>query len=236
MPVTGRVRPRPPADAHRAPGRGAVTLHRDSTVDEAQRSPRALLIVDMINALDFDGGAAMLEPALAAAERVLALKRAFASRGLPIIYANDNFGRWRSDFASVVRACAASGVRGRRLAERLAPADDDYFVLKPRHSAFYATPLELLLRQLGVEELCIVGLAGDNCVLFTAYDAYLREFRVFVPEDGVASPTAERNARALTQIRQALHGVTDPADAYIARLAAEPSDPRRIAQGAHRHG
>ena len=196
----------------------------DHTIDAGECNPRALLIVDMINRLEFDGAAGMLPAALAAAERLAELKDALQRHGVPVIYANDNFGRWRSDFRSVVRSCLRPGVRGRPLAERLHPGPRDYFVLKPKHSAFFATPLELLLRQLGVRELVIGGLAGDGCVLFTAYDAHLRDLRVFVPEDACASETAARNERALTQIRLGLRGDTAPVAEYIARVDAEQRD------------
>jgi nicotinamidase-related amidase len=195
-----------------------MATSRDQTVDCAQRNPRALLIVDMINALDFDGAEAMRPAALAAADRIARLKQALARFGVPVIYANDNFGRWRSDFRSVVRDCMRPGGRGRALVERLHPAPDDYFVLKPKHSAFHATPLDLLLRKLGVEELIVTGVAGDGCVLYTAADAHLRDYRVVVPEDCIASESEARNERALTQVRLSLRGDTAASGDVVARL------------------
>jgi nicotinamidase-related amidase len=195
-----------------------VSTDRNHTIDRDERHRQALLIVDMINTLDFDGGAQLLPAALEAAGRIAALKHAARANGVPVIYANDNFGRWRSDFRGVVRHCLQPGVRGRPLAERLQPGAEDYFVLKPRHSAFYATPLEVLLRQLGTRELLVTGVAADNCVLFTAYDAHLREFRVGVPEDCVAAETPARCERALTQMRQSLDADTARADEVIARF------------------
>jgi nicotinamidase-related amidase len=204
-----------------------MATSRDHTVDCAERNPRALLIVDMINALDFDGGEALRPAALAAAARIAWLRRALSAHGVPTIYANDNFGRWRSDFRSVVRDCMRPGGRGRALVERLPPAPDDYFVLKPKHSAFHATPLDLLLRQLGVEELVVTGVAGDGCVLYTAADAHLRDYRVRVPEDCVASESDARNERALTQMRLTLRADTSPSSALVAAL--EPQEARDAA-------
>jgi nicotinamidase-related amidase len=195
-----------------------MATSRDQTIDCAQRNPRALLIVDMINALDFNGGDVLRPAAVAAADRIAWLKQALAEDGVPTIYANDNFGRWRSDFRSVVRDCMRPGGRGRALVERLHPARDDYFVLKPKHSAFHATPLDLLLRQLGVEEVIVTGVAGDGCVLYTAADAHLRDYRVVVPEDCIASESEARTERALTQVRLSLRGDTTAAGAYIASL------------------
>src|SRR5690349_16614617 len=97
----------------------------------------ALLIIDMINALEFDGAEALLPRALRAAERIAALRsRAHASR-LPVVYVNDNFGKWRSDFKALLERCLQEGVRGRALAQLLKPEAEDYFVLKPKHSGFH---------------------------------------------------------------------------------------------------
>src|SRR5687768_6666717 len=99
----------------------------------------ALLLIDVINDLEFDGGNALLKPALRAAERIAALKERARELRIPVIYANDNFGRWRSNFNDVVQHCLLDGVRGRGLAELLPPQSSDYFVLKPKHSAFFST-------------------------------------------------------------------------------------------------
>ena len=195
-----------------------------------------LLMVDVINDMEYEGGDKLFEQALPMAGRLAALKRRARAAGLPVIYANDNFGRWRSDFREVVGCCLARGVTGRPLAELLAPEDDDYVVLKPKQSAFYATPLAVLLRQLDVDDLIITGIAGDGCVLVTAYDAHLREFRVHVPEDCTASQTRARNRRALQQIRAALDGDTRPSNTLLEHLQQPPPAPgeRRRPPPAHR--
>jgi nicotinamidase-related amidase len=120
------------------------------------------------------------------------------------VYANDNFGRWRSDFSAQVRHCLEDGVRGAFLSEALRPAPEDYFVLKPKHSAFYQTCLEILLSHLGVETLLIAGIATDNCVLFTAGDAYLRGHRLVVLEDGCAAMNEQAHRRALQHMATTL--------------------------------
>jgi nicotinamidase-related amidase len=172
--------------------------------EDMRQSAVALLIIDVINDLAFAEGEQLLRQALPMAERTAELRRRAAECGIPVIFANDNFGRWRSDFHTQVEHCLKDDAVGRPLAEILRPGPDDYFVLKPRHSAFYATPLELLLKHLGVRTLILTGIAGNNCVFFTASDAYLREFRLIVPRDCVASNSPEENDQSLAQMRQIL--------------------------------
>ena len=78
----------------------------------------ALLLIDVINDLEFPTGKQMLKPALRAARRIASLKRHAHELGVPVIYANDNFGRWRSDFNEVVEHCLKDDVTGRPIAER----------------------------------------------------------------------------------------------------------------------
>ena len=180
-------------------------------------SRAALLIVDMINDLEFEGGARLLPGAVAAARRIAALKSRARARGIPVIYANDNFGRWRSDFREAVRHCLRDGVRGRPLVELLRPLEDDYFVIKPKHSAFFATTLATLLRYLGARRLLLTGISGDTCVLFTAMDAYLRDFRLYVPADCVTSISASDNRAALGYMKRALGADTTRSNALNLR-------------------
>jgi nicotinamidase-related amidase len=186
----------------------------------------ALLIIDMINDLEFDGGEQMLEAAIRVADRIAALKRRAREAGVPVIYANDNFGRWRSDFRDVVEHCLSGSTRGRPLAERLHPEEQDYFVLKPKHSAFYATALETLLAHLGSQRLILTGISGDICVLFTASEAYLRDFIVHVPEDCLASMSEEENHRATRYMQRVLHAdITPSTELDLRKLTrADPGD------------
>ncbi len=147
------------------------------------KSAVALLLIDVINDLEFDGGERLAEHAGPMAERIAALKRRALAAGVPVVYVNDNFGQWRSDFRATVEHCLNDGVRGEPIVRRLAPEAEDYFVLKPENSGFYSTTLELLLRHFGAKTLVLAGVAADNCVLFTAQDAYLRDYRVVIPSD-----------------------------------------------------
>jgi nicotinamidase-related amidase len=170
----------------------------------ADRSPVALLIIDMINDLDFPEGPKLLRHALPAAEATRALKRRAAEAGAATIYVNDNFGQWRSDFRQIVVHCGREGMCGAPLVRALAPEKGDYFVVKPKHSGFFTTTLELLLHALGARTLILTGIAGDICVLFTANDAYMRGFRLIAPPDCVASETAEFNEQALALMARRL--------------------------------
>lgn len=174
------------------------------------RSPAALLLVDVMNDLEFPGGEELLPHALPMARAIAALKAEARAAGAPCIYANDNFGRWRSDFREIVRHVLEDGVRGWPIAELLRPDEDDYFVLKPRHSAFFGTSLELLLQHFQTRTLVITGLAGNNCVVATATDAYMRGYRVIVPADAVASEQRALNDAALEHMRLVLKADTPP--------------------------
>jgi len=172
------------------------------------KSDIALLIIDMINDLDFPEGKQLLAHALPAARQIADLKRRAKAAEVPVIYVNDNFGRWRSDFRAQVEHCLHDGVLGQAIAELLRPEEDDYFVLKPKHSGFFSTTLDVLLEYLEVKTVILVGIAANICVLFTANDAYLRDFRLIVPHDCVASNTIEENKHALAQVQTVLKADT----------------------------
>lgn len=167
----------------------------------AETCPVALLLIDVINDLEFDGGEQLLPAALEMARKLRQLKTRAAAARVPVIYVNDNFGRWRSDFRCQVEHCLEPGIRGREITEMLHPDPDDYFVLKPAHSGFYASSLEALLAALKVRTLILTGLAGNICVLYTANDAYMRGFNLIVPPDCTASNDARLNGQALTQMQ-----------------------------------
>jgi nicotinamidase-related amidase len=160
----------------------------------------ALLLIDFIHTLDYEYGEALLPHALKAARSVATLKKRANDAGVPVIYVNDNFGEWRSDFKKVVAHCLKCP--GRPLAELLAPGENDYFVLKPKNSGFYQTPLRTLLDALEAKRLILTGLTADICVLFTANDAHLHEFEISVASDCVASPDPKDTAYALAYLER----------------------------------
>ncbi|HZM99897.1 MAG TPA: isochorismatase family cysteine hydrolase [Pyrinomonadaceae bacterium] len=165
-------------------------------------SAAALVLIDVINDFDFPEGEEFLQLALPAAKNIAALKKRASDAGIPSIYVNDNFGRWRSDFKKIVAHCRES--RGKPFVELLLPNEDDYFVLKPKNSGFFSTTLDLLLIHLGAKNLIITGIQGNNCVLFTANDAYVRDYKLFVPADCTASNSVEENEHALAQMENVL--------------------------------
>jgi len=163
----------------------------------------ALLIIDTINDLEFSGGERLLKHALPMAESIAALKRRTVAAGVPAIYLNDNFGQWRSDFRTVVRQ-NLDEVRGAPVVRLLVPDQDDYFVLKPKHSGFFGTTLETLLRFIDAKRLILTGLTTDMCVLFTAIDAYMRDYELLVPSDCSAAPSQEHHKQALAYMARVL--------------------------------
>jgi nicotinamidase-related amidase len=168
------------------------------------KSKSALLLIDVINDLDFSEAESLLQFAEPMAKQIAELSERARAAKMPIVYVNDNFGRWRSDFKAQVRHCLRPDARGRKIVELLRPAETDYFVLKPKHSGFFSSTLDTLLAYLGIETVILTGIAANICVLFTANDAYMRDLRIIVPEDCVASNTKELNDYALMQMRTVL--------------------------------
>jgi len=164
----------------------------------------ALLLVDTINAFDFPGGAAFARRSLGVARAIAALREHATRVHVPVVYVNDNLGRWRSDLQELVERCRRPDNPGASIVDLLAPRPSDFVILKPTLSGFYQTPLETMLRLGGIRRLVITGFAADNCVLFTAADAYMREYELDVPRDciGAKSPAALR--RALTTLEDLL--------------------------------
>ena len=184
-------------DAQSTRGDSQITLPVNGT---------ALLLIDVINDLAFDGSDALVAQAEPMATRLAALKQRATGAGVPAIYINDNFGQWRSDFRKTIAHCTSRSSPGHRVSRRLRPTVRDYFVLKPKHSGFFGTTLDTLLKTLRVRRVVLAGIAGNICVLFTANDAYMRDFDLFVPADCVVSNTAAENEYALHQIQQVMKG------------------------------
>jgi nicotinamidase-related amidase len=173
------------------------------------KSNAALLLIDVINDFDFPEGEELLRLSMPVGKNIAALKRRAKAAGIPSVYVNDNFGRWQSDFKKIVSHCR--NTRGKDFVEMLLPDEDaDYFVLKPKHSGFYSTTLHLLVTHLSAKNLILTGIAGNNCVLFTANDAYMRDFKIFIPSDCVVSNTEEENLHALRQMETVLKADITP--------------------------
>jgi nicotinamidase-related amidase len=179
---------------HRVPVRSRGSAER--------RRRTALLLIDVINDMAFPGSEMLVRLAEPMARRLRVLKRRARAAGIPTIYINDNFGKWRSDFRATVAHCLKATVPGHNVAKMLRPDAKDYFVLKPKQSAFYGTTLDTLLRDLGTRRLILTGIAGDNCVLFSANDAYMRDLKLYIPSDCIASNTEAENHYALQLMKK----------------------------------
>ncbi|MEN3369528.1 MAG: hypothetical protein V7609_1671 [Verrucomicrobiota bacterium] len=180
------------------------TKNADLHGSAPDKSEIALLLIDVINDLDFPEAGRLLRYARPMARKLLRLKERAKKAGIPVIYVNDNFGRWQSDFRRQVQHCLRENSRGQEIVSLLQPQEDDYFVLKPKHSGFFSTTLDTLLRYLGSKTLIITGIAGNFCVLFTANDAYMRDYDLVIPSDCTASNSAEENREALMLMRKFL--------------------------------
>lgn len=177
------------------------------------KSHVALLIIDVINPFDFPEANQIIRFVPSMTKAIRHLKERARRAGAPTIYINDNFGRWRSDFRHQVDFCLRRGRRGRVMVKELRPDSRDYFVLKPKHSGFFATTLDTLLRYLGTRRLILTGIAGNFCVLFTANDAYMRDYKIVVPSDCVISNTETENKQALKLMRKFLKADIRSSDA-----------------------
>jgi nicotinamidase-related amidase len=191
------------------------------------KSDIALLLIDVINDLDFPESNQLLRYARPMARKLLRLKERAKRAGIPVIYVNDNFGRWQSDFRRQVEHCLRGDSRGHEIVSLLRPDEDDYFVLKPKHSGFFSTTLETLLRYLGSKTLILTGIAGNFCVLFTANDAYMRDYDLIIPSDCAASNSAGENREALALMRKFLKADTRPSTKIRLPTARKKKRPAR---------
>lgn len=184
----------------------------------------ALLLIDVINDLNFPEANQLLRYAEPMAERIMELKKRCKQMSIPAIYVNDNFGVWRSDFRKVLTHCLRVESKGRLISKLLEPDEDDYFVLKPKHSGFHCTTLDLLLAHLQIHSLIITGIAGNICVLFTANDAYMRDFNLIIPRDCIASNSESENSYALALMQKILKAdTTQSKDLQLAKFTLAPT-------------
>ncbi|MDQ6808150.1 MAG: cysteine hydrolase [Verrucomicrobiota bacterium] len=184
------------------------TRNHDLHGSAPDKSETALLLVDVINDLGFPEAKPMLPQARTMARKLSHLKQRAKKAGVPIVYVNDNFGKWQSDFRNTVEHCLKEESRGREIVEILRPEADEYFVLKPKHSGFFSTTLDTLLNYVGARRLIVTGIAGNFCVLFTANDAYMRDYELIIPSDCCVSNTPRENTEALALMRKFLKADT----------------------------
>jgi nicotinamidase-related amidase len=174
------------------------------------RSGVALLLVDVINDLEFPDNDYLLKVAPKLAKAIARLKERCSRAGIPTIYANDNKGRWRSDVRNVVSSSQREDARGREFARALTPGPDDYVVLKPKHSVFLGTPLDLVLESIGAHSVIMAGLTTNACILMSAGEIYMREFRLIVPRDCVAALSPELQKASLKILKENFQAEIQP--------------------------
>lgn len=150
------------------------------------RDGDALVLVDVLANFGHEDGEAMFasfREALGSLEEAITAARA---AGIPVVYANDDFGTWSGDRGRVLdesrRRCPEPA-----LIDAIAPAPDDAFVCKPRYSAFDHTPLDLFLREREVQRLLLAGTATEMCVAQTAIDGRELGYQVTVLPEACAS-------------------------------------------------
>ena len=173
----------------------------------------ALLIIDMINNFDFTHGPILAQKALKIADPIKVLKNQFNQQQLPVIFINDHYNLWQADYDKIIEKCR--NPYSEPVYEKVLPGENDYFLIKPKHSAFYGTALNTLLHQLNVNTLILTGIAGNICVLFTANDAYMREYKLVIPTNCIASADDQDNHYALTMMKNVLKADIDPIKAGI---------------------
>ncbi|GHI01592.1 isochorismatase family cysteine hydrolase [Neobacillus kokaensis] len=173
----------------------------------------ALIIIDMINNFDFPQGSVLAAKALKISQPIKKLKDQFSKMKLPVIFINDHYNLWQADYQKIIQYC--SNQYSNPIMNKVLPGEDDYFLIKPKHSAFYGTALNTLLHQLNVNTLLLTGIAGNICVLFTANDAYMREFELLIPSDCLASVSEDDNQYALTMMKNVLKAKIEPSNHEI---------------------
>jgi nicotinamidase-related amidase len=164
------------------------------------KSSQVVLFIDVINHFEFPDGKKLLHQALSIGPKLAQLKKRARRAGVPVIYVNDNFGQWRSERSKLVAYCLRPESDGREFVAQISPDDDDYFVLKPMHSAFYQTPLDVLLRYFEASTLILCGLSTNSCIVCTGHDAKMRDLNIVVPSDCCAARTAAEHKQALKHI------------------------------------
>jgi nicotinamidase-related amidase len=168
--------------------------------DTEGKAPSALVVVDMINPYDFPDAGAVARHAPEAVANIARLLERSRSEGVPVIYVNDNYGDWNSSSEELL-AEAMQGAHP-ELVEPLAPRTGEAFVIKARHSIFYSTPLEYLLATQGIGRVVLTGQVTEQCILYSALDAYVRNFRLAVVRDAVAHIDDELAEAALRMMER----------------------------------
>jgi nicotinamidase-related amidase len=169
----------------------------------------ALLVIDMLNPYEHDEAEDLAAHVADAMGGIRTLIENAGERDVPIVYVNDNYGDWNSSAEEL--ASAAMDGRHPELVEPVLPPDGASFVIKARHSAFYQTPIEYLLDEMNVGRLILSGQVTEQCILYSALDAYVRHYDVTVPTDGVAAIHEDLADAALRMMERNMRATLCPA-------------------------
>ncbi|MDQ0273885.1 isochorismatase family cysteine hydrolase [Cytobacillus purgationiresistens] len=169
---------------------------------ESPTAEIALIIIDMINDFQFEHGEDLAKKALNISDPINKVKEQFSRLNLPVIYVNDHYQLWQANLDKIISHC--QNPISQPVIDAIRPSSQDYFLIKPKHSAFYGTALNTLLHQLNIKTLVLAGIAGNICVLFSANDAYMREFKLHIPKDCIASNNDHDNDNALLMMEEVL--------------------------------
>jgi nicotinamidase-related amidase len=171
----------------------------------------ALIVVDMLNTYEHDDAEPLMDcvrERLPNIERMIAAAR---EADALLVYVNDCFGNWSANARTLTEQALAG--RAPDLVEPIVPRDDDPFVIKARHSIFYQSQVEYMLRQEGVSRIVLVGQVTEQCILYSALDGYVRHFEVAVAPDAVAHIRDDLAAAAIRMMEHNMHAHLVPADA-----------------------
>ncbi|AKO90703.1 cysteine hydrolase family protein [Priestia filamentosa] len=178
----------------------------------------ALIIIDMINDFQFELGQELAQQAQTIVPYITMLKEICYKKEIPVIYINDHYNLWQANLDVILKNC--HNKRSSQILQKIKPKEDDFFLIKPKHSIFYGTALNVLLEELSVESLILTGIAGNICVLFSANDAYMRKYPLFIPSDCIASNVEEDNIFALRMMKNVLGASTDCHQSLIELLSS----------------
>jgi nicotinamidase-related amidase len=185
---------------------------------DSPKGRAAVVALDLISDFAFPDGPRVRRALTAHAPAIRRLLERARASGIPVVYANDNLGPWRSDSAALIARCIEPSRRGATLVRSLLPTAEDSIVLKPRHSAFFGTPLVALLDHLDVDTIVLLGVSAESCVWMTACDAHTRGLQLIVPVDTMAGASA-RALRATVRSVHDVLGARTPARAASLRFA-----------------
>jgi nicotinamidase-related amidase len=176
----------------------------------------ALIVVDMLNSYEHEDADALIASVRETVSPMQALIGEAHERAIPIVYVNDNYGDWTATRETLSQRALAGAERS--LVEPVLPPDDVAFVTKARHSIFYETPLDYLLRSQGLKRIVLAGQVTEQCILYSALDAYVRHYSIVVPRDAVAHIHEDLAEAALTMMQTNMR-------AHVARSQAVFGEP-----------